>query len=315
MYFLMAFLFFAGRPLLTHAQKQGHYIKDNLVVFIFNPEDYEHFARLKSGKFKKAEKVKVKRVSISGNFNNWNKNGVEMTPLGDGIFVHSQPLSIFEDQMTWDFKYVVNKKFWAEPDVGFVDKVAAGNHPSGNLRFHLQLNTFRPDRMGNQVFRLEGFHDASQVVLTGSFNNWSNHALPMEKTDYGWSLTLNLEPGFYEYKFIVDGRYISDPSNPYMVKHNMLGEVSVQRVTREVRFFLNTHKGAQKVAVAGTFNNWQPDLLFMERTPEGWELKVELTRGKHHYKFVVDNSWITDPSNPVQEYDDKGNINSVIVVN
>lgn len=297
------------------AQKQGHYIKDNQAIFVFSASDYDQYSRLKNGRVRDPDRVRAKKVSISGNFNNWNKDGIPMDDLGGGVFVLSQPLSLFKDELTWDFKFLVNGKFWAEPDSSFRDKVAAGTHKNGDTRYFLQLNTFTPNTMGNTLFRLPGHSNAKEVILTGSFNNWNNHALPMEKTPNGWRLTLDLEPGSHRYAFIIDGTYMADPLNDNHLKTENMGMVSVIQVTKEVRLFLNTHKNANKVAVAGTFNNWKPDLDFLQKTEDGWEIKLELSSGKHHYKFVVDKSWITDPSNPLQEYDTRGNINSVIIVN
>ncbi|MBL7472980.1 hypothetical protein [Robertkochia sediminum] len=305
--------------LITHMafaqeEKLGHYIKDNQVIFVFSASDYIQYQRLRNGRFKSPDRVRVKEVSISGNFNNWSKDGIPMDNIGGGVFVLSQPLSIFKDQLTWDFKYLVNGKFWAEPDISFRDKVVAGTHSSGEPRYFLQLNTFIPNPMGNTLFRLPGHKDAKEVILTGSFNNWNDHALPMENTQNGWRLALDLEPGYHQYGFIVDGTFIADPTNDELIKSETLGMTSVLRVTKEVRLFLNTHRNARKVAVAGSFNNWQSDLDYLEWAEDGWEIKLELPSGKHHYKFVVDNSWITDPANPIQEYDTRGNINSVIVV-
>lgn len=299
---------------VMHAQKLGHYIKDNQVIFVFSASDYTQYSRLRNGRIKSPDRVRVKQVSISGNFNNWSKDGIPMDDIGGGVFVLSQPLSIFKDQLSWDFKYLINRKFWAEPDVSFRDKVIAGTHSSGEPRYFLQLNTFTPNPMGNTLFRLPGYQDAKEVILTGSFNNWNDHALPMKNTPNGWRLALDLEPGYHQYGFIVDGTFIADPTNDELIQTEILGMASVLRVTKEVRLFLNTHRNARKVAVAGTFNNWQSDLDYLEWADDRWEIKLELPSGKHHYKFVVDNSWITDPSNPIQEYDTRGNINSVIVV-
>lgn len=302
-------------PYILLSQKLGHYVKEGQVIFVFTPSDYNTFTRLRNGKDKNPERVRIKQVAISGNFNNWDKEGIVMEAIGDGVFVWSQPLRFFDEELTWDFKYLINGKYWAEPDPGFRDHVVAGMHPDGRTSYFLQLNTFTADPRGNTMFRLPGHTEAREVILTGSFNNWNNHNLVMNKTTNGWNLAVDLEPGFYQYKFIVDGKYFTDPQNDNLVRHDLLDYVSVIQVTQQVRFFLNTHKYATRVAVAGSFNNWRPDLDLMNRTPEGWELKLELSNGKHHYKFVVDDSWITDPANPLQEYDINGNINSVIIVN
>jgi len=57
--------------------------------------------------------------------------------------------------------------------------------------------------------------DAGQVFLAGSFNNWSANATPMKKDEAGyWTVVLQLSPGKHEYKFVVDGAWITDLDNP-----------------------------------------------------------------------------------------------------
>lgn len=52
------------------------------------------------------------------------------------------------------------------------------------------------------------------VSLVGSFNNWNSSANPMTLNGKDYETTLNLEPGSYVYKFIVDGKEVLDPLNP-----------------------------------------------------------------------------------------------------
>ncbi|MEX2213221.1 MAG: glycogen-binding domain-containing protein [Phycisphaeraceae bacterium] len=54
---------------------------------------------------------------------------------------------------------------------------------------------------------------ARAVFVAGTFNQWSATATPMARThNGGWSATLTLPPGRYEYKFVVDGRWCCDPA-------------------------------------------------------------------------------------------------------
>jgi 1,4-alpha-glucan branching enzyme len=62
---------------------------------------------------------------------------------------------------------------------------------------------------------------AHRVVIVGDFNNWSTAADPMyDREEKGaWSITLPLQPGRYEYKFLVDGeKWIPDVGNPKRIK-------------------------------------------------------------------------------------------------
>ena len=53
---------------------------------------------------------------------------------------------------------------------------------------------------------------AKQVSLCGDFNGWSPNATPMKRHQDGhWETTLDLAPGRYQYKFVVDGHWIPDP--------------------------------------------------------------------------------------------------------
>lgn len=51
--------------------------------------------------------------------------------------------------------------------------------------------------------------DAKKVCVAGTFNNWSTISHPMKRTtgDGHWVLSLDLPPGRYEYKFVVDGQW------------------------------------------------------------------------------------------------------------
>ena len=54
---------------------------------------------------------------------------------------------------------------------------------------------------------------ARVVQAAGDFNGWNPLKTPLEQTaDGAWTVTLPLEPGRYEYQFVVDGdQWISDP--------------------------------------------------------------------------------------------------------
>jgi 1,4-alpha-glucan branching enzyme len=59
--------------------------------------------------------------------------------------------------------------------------------------------------------------DAGEVYLAGDFNNWDLRKHPMQKQENGvWKKTTMLFPGEYEYKFMVDGRWCTDPENDRM---------------------------------------------------------------------------------------------------
>jgi 1,4-alpha-glucan branching enzyme len=67
---------------------------------------------------------------------------------------------------------------------------------------------------------------AAQVALVGDFNNWSQTTHLMKKNKNGmWEKTLMLDFGRYEYKFLVDGHWQSDPQNG-QVTRNCFGTIN-----------------------------------------------------------------------------------------
>jgi len=56
------------------------------------------------------------------------------------------------------------------------------------------------------------FPNAKQVCIAGSFNHWQPTATPLKNCgDGNWLLELALKPGRYEYRFVVDGKWMDDP--------------------------------------------------------------------------------------------------------
>ncbi|MBI4817451.1 MAG: glycoside hydrolase family 13 [Deltaproteobacteria bacterium] len=55
---------------------------------------------------------------------------------------------------------------------------------------------------------------------------------------------------------------------------------------------------AERVFLAGNFNEWKTDALAMRRSKDGdWSIDLALPPGRYEYKFVVDGNWCCDVSN------------------
>ena len=55
--------------------------------------------------------------------------------------------------------------------------------------------------------------EASQVCVAGTFNDWDPEARPLKQDKKGtWRTWTSLEPGRYEYRFVVDGEWREDPA-------------------------------------------------------------------------------------------------------
>lgn len=90
-----------------------------------------------------------------------------------------------------------------------------------------KLSVPQPSLNGNTTFRLSGYPDARIVAVAGSFNNWNQSQLLFARVGGEWICRINLPPGKYEYKFIVDGNWLTDPRNSKITHDDRGNENSV----------------------------------------------------------------------------------------
>jgi len=70
--------------------------------------------------------------------------------------------------------------------------------------------------------------EAKEIYLAGDFNNWDKSSLPLNRDSKGaWRKTLTLKKGEYQYRYIVDGEWYTDPNkeqcpNPFGTQNNLL---------------------------------------------------------------------------------------------
>lgn len=223
---------------------------------------------------------KANKVVLAGSFNNWNtmQNTMQKTDSG---WVSCMPLSPGKHT----YKYIIDGRWHEDP---------ANQQTENNEHGTVNSVVF----VYNYNFELTGFHEAAKVYLAGSFNSWNPEELRMQKTESGWQIPMFLRKGTYSYKFIVDGSWILDPDNPDQLADSRGNTNSVLSFGNKMQFILPGYKDAKKVVLSGSFNNWNPDEIQLERTPYGWETTYAMAPGLHEYKYVVDGQWLHDPANP-----------------
>jgi len=74
--------------------------------------------------------------------------------------------------------------------------------------------------------------EASSVKIGGNFNNWnpSDEFLMERAKDGTWTKNISLKPGTYQYKFIVDGKWIEDQNNSNYINNAYGGNNSVLEI-------------------------------------------------------------------------------------
>lgn len=236
-----------------------------------------------------------KKVYLSGSFNHWEPRELQMIKTTSGWHL---PLYLAEGTHT--YRFVTDGQWITDPE--------------NKDRLPNEFNDFNSViRIGTPyIFNLAGYTNAKQVMITGSFNNWRENELIMTKTTTGWQLPYTLGKGNYEYRYRVDGKWVTDPENPSLLitKENKGNTPLI--IGANFTFRLKGFNTAKTVFLAGDFNNWAPNTFAMKHEGGEWVLAVHLSPGKHLYKFIVDGKWIIDPGNNLWEQNEFGTGNSVI---
>ena len=61
------------------------------------------------------------------------------------------------------------------------------------------------------IFELDA-PEAQKVELAGDFTDWDKKPVGMSKKKGGsWRASVRLDPGTYQYRFLVDGQWFDDP--------------------------------------------------------------------------------------------------------
>lgn len=301
-------------PMVLSAQLKNPYsIQGDEIVFEFDVRKYPESLYLKDADKGDFADLKIHEVAIAGRFNNWNSKGWKMEKISAFIFQLRKKLDAFNDPFPIDFKYIINGKFIADPKSTNPDSRQFTDDFLEDV-YKLNLSVIEVHDRGKVILRLNGHQSAKKVILAGNFNGWDEGAIQMTPDADGWHLRADLPPGRYEYKFIVDGTWIHDPENKDVV-HNEHGTLnSVLYVTKHVTFKLDKFLNAKNVILTGSFVEWNERKLKMTLINGIWTTSIQVAGGKHHYKYIVDGVWHTDPSNPIVEDDGHGNLNSVLFV-
>lgn len=310
-------------------------------------------------------------VHLAGTFNGWNASQYLMSDEdGDGIYEITVPL----EQGRHQYKFVIDGVWREDPTSReYVDDGHGGRNsilevPTGEAAMTVGVGAeaaaagAEPRKAATQpeevsapgrgavdvtfIYRPSGSPGA--VYLAGTFNGWNStkDLMSDEDGDGVWEITLSLEPGRHQYKFVYDGIWYEDPAAKEFVDDGHGGLNSILEVPageaaitvgdaeggagaaaepaaasahglKMVTFrFQPVIGGVTNVFLAGTFNDWNDSKTRMtDDDGDGiYEATLMLPVGRHQYKFVADGKWLSDESADDFADDGYGGRNSVIVV-
>jgi len=229
------------------------------------------------------------RVIVAGSFNDWDTGDLIMNHIDGGW-----ELRLYLHDGIHQYRYLVDGNPVTDPINKAIRKDSSGNRNS-------LLN------LGETInFKLSGYENAQHVYIAGNFNNWAPNELAMKKVNGIWILPRTFAAGNYQYKFIVDGKWITDPANPHLAREENHVN-SFLSVKPNHTFRLKGYGDAKIVSLSGNFNNWDKGGYTMEHKGDEWLISIQLKPGRYVYKFIVDGEWIQDPGNKLWEGDHDGN--------
>jgi len=200
-------------------------------------------------------------VTLAGNFNNWGgtQGGGRYDPSidpmsdtdGDGTWTIVIPLA----PGRYQYKFVIDGGVRWEQDPNNPYKALEGGIEnslvivSSNVSYDYDVvtGTVIGESVAFGLVKRDGDTEASPPVITGEgvefevdlpnagavyvageFNGWDPVTNPLVRGEDGlWRGSVELEPGQYQYKFVVDGTWVEDPGNPETVDDGHGGVNSV----------------------------------------------------------------------------------------
>ncbi|WP_299120556.1 glycogen-binding domain-containing protein [uncultured Tenacibaculum sp.] len=150
-----------------------------------------------NAKFRLKGYENAKKVIVTGSFNKWNEQLFEMEKTDSGW-----ELTLQLNPDKYEYRFIVDGAWIEDP----INPMKISNE-FGEYNSVIDISV-------KVKFFLYGYEDAKEVILAGSFNDWSEHSLKMNRVKNGWTYSTKLPSGKHHYKFIVDGNWKVDPSNP-----------------------------------------------------------------------------------------------------
>jgi 1,4-alpha-glucan branching enzyme len=175
-------------------------------------------------------------VYVAGDFNNWLDN------VDGKVTGHGEWLLQNDGSGNWKltaqlppgrhkFKYVVDGGVRWETDARLPMAIDGNSVIDVASSAKVSTNAAAASASSSGTTFTYADSTAKTVFIAGEFNQWSATANSMQKDPSGlWTADIPLKAGKYQYKFVVDGVWKTDPSNPDAADDSYGGRNSVKSV-------------------------------------------------------------------------------------
>jgi len=241
--------------------------------------------KLSNGKtrFLLYQKLNANKINLSGSFNAWAIEEIAMIKTDTAWYFD---LELKPGKHL--YKFIVDGDWTNDPE----NKQKESDTYRGYNSVYFECN---------YVFKLNGFSNAKKVIVAGSFNNWEERELSMQKFNDAWQLPVYIKDGTYAYKFIVDRNWITDPANTDNRDDGFGNINSFFSIGKPTYFMLKGFENARNVYLAGEFNDWrETEIKLQKNSEQNWQCSYVLAPGNYQYKFIIDGNWYVDGANSLK---------------
>ncbi len=98
--------------------------------------------------------------------------------------------------------------------------LSSSENQSTTVELEAAIHGLKKPVLRKVTFQLEGFNEAKEVAVAGTFNSFSRKSFLLKKVKNKWIGETEVELGHLSYVFVVDNRMIKDPKNPKTVTEN-----------------------------------------------------------------------------------------------
>ncbi len=182
------------------------------------------------------------------------------------------------------------------------------------------------------TFKFKPKKKFKELTLFGDFNGWKRHTLPLKDNDGDgiYTVSVELDPGTYQYKFYLDSLELVDPANPDSVANGLGGFNSVIKIPEIKKPFTflhaekfreengkaifsfyyeqrGEHQYAQQQNIIALLNNKKIDKRFLKINKDQiiFALPLNLLKGKKIVRLAVTKNKVSTNLQEVYLYNGK----------
>ena len=156
-------------------------------------------------------------VMVSGDFNDWEEPLLMIKNMHDVfVYIYNTKVerAIVLKEGKYRYRYLVDG-IWIKDPVN--NKTVYDNYGTELSYFEVDTPVILPEKnpvnvKHNKYIFYHKDDAAKNVYIVGDFNNWNPYSHPLRKNISGlWEIEIDIIPGNYAYRFIVDGVFRKDP--------------------------------------------------------------------------------------------------------